>query len=163
MHPPWRSRRIDGWLLAVGSSDSMGTMPWSAAGWSPALLRWQHPSSRPATTFIAVAQASGLIQELGRWIIEHVNHAVVAELGSATCRRGPLGGRCSVPRARSRSRSPSIMPAWTPPLELEFTESGYMGRDDPMRPTWRREEIQQPGPPRLAIGDLGTGWARSPA
>lgn len=128
-----------------------------------ALLRWGHPEfgNLPTNQFIAVAEASGLIREIGRWVLD------------AACEQGrrwrdaghPI--RVAVNLSAVEFRHPNLPaqirgtldragldPAM---LELEITESAYMERDGDS-PHSGVEEVRRLGV-RLAIDDFGTGWS----
>ncbi len=128
-----------------------------------ALLRWQHPqfARLPTDQFVAVAEASGLIGEIGRWV-----------LGAACdqARRWREAGhpiRMAVNLSAIEFRHPNLptqirgtldrFGLAPDQLELEITESAYMEREAE-GPHPGLEEVRRLGV-RLAIDDFGTGWS----
>jgi diguanylate cyclase (GGDEF)-like protein len=128
-----------------------------------ALLRWRHPEfgALPTDQFIAVAEASGLIGDIGRWVL------------AAACeqaRRWRDGGhpiRIAVNLSAVEFRHPNLpqqiggaldrVGLEPDLLELEITESAYMEREAD-KPHPGVEEVRRLGV-RLAIDDFGTGWS----
>jgi diguanylate cyclase (GGDEF)-like protein/PAS domain S-box-containing protein len=128
-----------------------------------ALVRWQHPTDGliPPIRFISVAEATGIIDILGEWVLRE------------TCRQGKawqdagfpvinLGVNVSphqlrqtdMPALVARVLKETGFPAAN--LELELTESGLMDSD------WDAldllDSLRQHGV-RLAIDDFGTGYS----
>ena len=129
-----------------------------------ALLRWQHPEfgSLPTDQFIAVAEASGLIGEIGRWVLGAACDQARRwrDAGHPIRDRGqPVGGRVPPSQPAGRRSAARLDRAGLDPalLELEITESAYMEREAD-RPHPGVEEVRRLGV-RLAIDDFGTGWS----
>ena len=128
-----------------------------------ALLRWQHPEfgNLPTNQFIAVAEASGLIREIGHWVLDaacdqgrrwrDAGHPirVAVNLSAVEFRHPNLPAQI-----RGTLDRAGLDPAM---LELEITESAYMERDGDS-PHSGVEEVRRLGV-RLAIDDFGTGWS----
>lgn len=129
---------------------------------SEALLRWNHPREglRLPSTFIPVAERTGLIAEIGEWVVQEV----ASILGHR--RRDGFEGRVSFnvsprqverPDFFSRLRQ-SFTDAGVPlsMIELEFTESAAMEVGSAVL-----EEIAQlrEDGARIAIDDFGTGYS----
>jgi diguanylate cyclase len=127
-----------------------------------ALLRWNHPNhgQRLPSTFIPVAECTGLVAEIGEWVLGEV----AAILG--TWHRDGCGHRIAFnvsPRQLDRAdffaRLRNAFAENNVPLsmiELEFTESAAMEASDGML-----EEIaalREDGA-RIAIDDFGTGYS----
>jgi len=128
-----------------------------------ALLRWQHPelgTVSPAE-FIPVAEASGLIQQLGDWVLCQAMQqlrswldagmaplSIAVNLSSLQFRQADLPGRISAILAAA-----GVEPGL---LELELTEGAAM--QDPQMAIAVMHELHQHGI-RLAIDDFGTGHA----
>lgn len=128
-----------------------------------ALLRWR-PSEEEIKTpgdFIEVAESSGLIDPIGRWVLRE------ACLQAASLRKSGWPGlvmsvNLSVVQFR-RGRleldvSSALNNAGLPPecLELELTESILLGNDQPvldLMRNWKARGI------KLAIDDFGTGYS----
>ena len=128
-----------------------------------ALLRWRHPEfgGLPTDQFIAVAEASGLIGDIGRWVLgaacdqgrrwRDAGHPVriAVNLSAVEFRHPNLPQQIAGALAQARL-DPSL-------LELEITESAYMEREAD-KPHPGVEEVRRLGV-RLAIDDFGTGWS----
>ena len=127
-----------------------------------ALLRWNHPNDgvRMPATFVPVAEQTGLITEIGEWVI----HQVVATL--ASWRGKGFSGRLSFnisPRQIERSDffvklRQAFIDADVPlsMAELEFTESAAMEVSSGVL-----EEIAalRADGAHIAIDDFGTGYS----
>ena len=128
-----------------------------------ALLRWRHPEfgDLPTDQFIAVAEASGLIGDVGRWVLgaaceqgrrwRDAGHPVriAVNLSAVEFRHPNLPAQIAGALTRA-DLDPSL-------LELEITESAYMDREAD-KPHPGVEEVRRLGV-RLAIDDFGTGWS----
>ena len=128
-----------------------------------ALLRWQHPERGPLSPpdFIGVAEASGIIREIGHWVLRGACEQARRwrDQGMPVARRRqPLGRR--VPPARPAGPIRAVLDevGLEPSLlELEITESAYMdqraaGLEDELR------RVKDLGVV-LAIDDFGTGYS----
>ncbi|MDR5866704.1 EAL domain-containing protein [Halomonas koreensis] len=127
-----------------------------------ALLRWESPThgSVPPGTFIPIAENSGLIVELGRFVLE------------AACREAAAWGEASRAVPVSVNLSPrqlhepdlirdiqaALADAGLAPhrLELEITETHLMDNVDQMLPVLHQIRAMGVG---LAIDDFGTGYS----
>jgi EAL domain-containing protein (putative c-di-GMP-specific phosphodiesterase class I) len=126
-----------------------------------ALLRWRHPGGGqvPPATFIPVAEASGLIQPLGAWVLRQACRQAAAWRGA--------GLKVAVNVSVAQLRHPELLdtlrqaiaaagiPAAS--LELEVTESVFL---DPSKDLVldALHEIAGLGV-TLAIDDFGTGYS----
>jgi len=124
-----------------------------------ALLRWQHPERGllPPAWFLPVAEESGLIDALGRWVLEEATRIAVAT---------PQLGYVSVNVSPSQVRRASLLGdvedslknSGLPPSDLviELTESVMLGS----APTGRRQlhQLERLGV-RLMVDDFGTGFS----
>ncbi|HEX3424078.1 MAG TPA: EAL domain-containing protein [Sphingomicrobium sp.] len=127
-----------------------------------ALLRWNHPRDglRLPATFIPVAERTGIIADIGEWVIAEV----IASL--ANWNRSGFSGRLSFnvsPRQVERSEfflklRQALADAEVPlsMIELEFTESAAMEVSSTVL-----EEIAalRDDGARIAIDDFGTGYS----
>jgi EAL domain-containing protein (putative c-di-GMP-specific phosphodiesterase class I) len=127
------------------------------------LLHWQHPlaGSVPATVFIPLAEASGDIVPIGRWVLIHA----CAQIGRAHEHRRSAGTplELSVPVSGRQLTDPHLIPAIRTALAaadlapqlltLEITESALLGSDSALP---RLAELRSIGV-HLAIRDFGTG------
>jgi diguanylate cyclase (GGDEF)-like protein len=127
-----------------------------------ALLRWKHPRDglRPPASFIPIAERTGIIAEIGDWVM-----AEVASVLANWHRRG-FDGRLSfnisprqVERADFFTRLRQTFADAAVPLtliELEFTESAAMEVSPAVL-----EEIAalRADGARIAIDDFGTGYS----
>lgn len=128
-----------------------------------ALLRWRHPefAALPTDQFISVAEASGLIGDIGRWVLDAacaqarrwqengVPIRVAVNLSAIEFRHPNLPAEIRGTLARHRLAPDR--------LELEITESAYMERESDA-PHPGLEEVRRLGV-RVAIDDFGTGWS----
>ena len=125
-----------------------------------ALVRWRHPGRGllGPDHFIGLAEETGLIVPLGRWVLEQA------------CREarrwtGPASTFVSVNLAVHQTRDPGLVAdvarllAQTglepSRLQLEITESAFVGPGAPMD---AMRALAGMGV-RIAIDDFGTGWA----
>jgi diguanylate cyclase (GGDEF)-like protein len=124
-----------------------------------ALLRWHHPHKGliSPVDFIPLAEETGLIVEIGRWVLmqacqeatrwaPHVRVAV--NVSAVQFRRGSL--QRDVLAALHASGLPASR------LEIEITESVMM--HDPHAAAATLNELHQHGV-RIALGDFGTGYS----
>ncbi|MPZ67212.1 MAG: EAL domain-containing protein [Pseudonocardiaceae bacterium] len=123
-----------------------------------ALVRWAHPTMGRLgpDRFIGLAEETGQIVELGRWVLRQACLQV---------RRWPTGF-VSVNLAERQCREPKLVTdvaeilteTGTAPnrLQLELTESAMMGTTDETLRTVR--ELAEMGV-RIAIDDFGTGYS----
>jgi diguanylate cyclase (GGDEF)-like protein len=124
-----------------------------------ALMRWRHPErgAVPPTEFIAIAEETGLIVQLGEWVI----HQAVAEMA-----RWPEHVHVAVNLSPSQMHSPSLVStivnalaaarAPSHRLELEITESVLMQDSEANLATLRK--LRGLGV-RIALDDFGTGYS----
>ncbi len=127
-----------------------------------ALIRWQHPTRGLVTpdSFIPLAEESGLIAPIGRWVLEEACRQTAAwnaeglELGIAVNVSAYQLGRSSFTEdVRSALQDSGIAPS---SLTLEVTETALMRDVDAA--CEHLSEIRALGV-RVAIDDFGTGYA----
>ena len=127
-----------------------------------ALLRWEHPSrgTLEPSQFIAIAEESGLIVELGEWVINRgcAQAARWRDEGfdldlSVNVSARQLDDPGLLSRVRDGLRA-SGLPADS--LMLEITETALMR--DPDVTAARLRELKKLGV-RIAIDDFGTGYS----
>jgi diguanylate cyclase (GGDEF)-like protein/PAS domain S-box-containing protein len=136
-----------------------------------ALLRWDHPTRGPVspTTFIPVAEETGLIVPLGRWVIGEACRQTRAwdrEMSAFPARRLGPGFALSINLSARQLQDPEIVrdvalglaESGLAPhrLVLEITESVMM--HDPVATRERLRELKALGV-RIAIDDFGTGYS----
>ena len=127
-----------------------------------ALVRWEHPRRgllAPAA-FIDLAEETGLIVDLGEWVL----HQVVSDVRRWSREQPDFAGSLSVNVAARQLGSDALvgvvadaisaMDPWS--LSLELTESTVMGDTEASRS--RIEQLADTGA-RLAIDDFGTGFS----
>ena len=128
-----------------------------------ALLRWEHPEEGIISPdeFIPMAEASGLIIELGAWVIEQACRDL-CEVVDSGFHPGPMSINVSARQLRESSFAEQVMepirrfgihPGY---LQLEVTETTVaQNRDTAIRilETLRAEGV------RIAIDDFGTGYS----
>lgn len=130
-----------------------------------ALVRWNHPDYGivPPGQFIPLAEDTGLIQSLGRWIVEeacrqlgawqaefqeHQGLSMNVNLSPRQLRDPALVGYVGEAVARNGLASGN--------LKLEFTESAMM--EDPEATPATLEELRQQGA-TICLDDFGTGYS----
>jgi len=124
-----------------------------------ALARWRHPTRGAISPdeFIPMAERTGLIHELGMWIVR--NACRVAKMLPPDA---PVSVNVSVAQLRAASMTGEMLDVirefgLTPDrIEIEITESLLITRDDPAIDTAR--ELSKAGFP-IALDDFGTGYA----
>ena len=128
------------------------------------LVRWQHPQRglvSPAE-FIPVAEASGLILPLGRWIVETACRQLVLWAQSPETRERSIAVNISARQFRQPGFVAEIMDvlqatgANPQRLELELTESQLL--DDLNGVILKMDALKALGV-RFALDDFGTGYS----
>ena len=128
-----------------------------------ALLRWRHPDHglRAPDDFIGIAEESGLIVPIGRWVLEQACRQAASWQGtgfgvlSMAVNLSPVQFRQGKPQqdVRAALAASGLDPAR---LELELTESTLLQFDSSVATAvehWKSEGIS------LAIDDFGTGYS----
>jgi diguanylate cyclase (GGDEF)-like protein len=128
-----------------------------------ALLRWQHPERGLISplTFIPLAEETGLIMELGEWVLReatmqmHQWHCDGIPLARVSVNVSPLQFRRQniVELVRSALTDASLC---SHALELEITESALM--DDMDKSIATLKQLQRLGV-KISIDDFGTGYS----
>lgn len=124
-----------------------------------ALLRWHHPERGliPPSTFIPLAEDSGLIVRIGEWVIRQSCHAAV---------RWPSHLKVAVNLSAAQFHSPGLLPAIMHALEdsglepnrleIEITESTLVSNVDSVKAIL--QAVSKLGV-RVALDDFGTGYS----
>jgi diguanylate cyclase (GGDEF)-like protein/PAS domain S-box-containing protein len=130
-----------------------------------ALVRWFHPTKgvvSPAE-FIEVAEESGLIVPIGRWVLEQALHTVAQWRRLLPRTRQPyVSVNVSVRQFREGGFVEEILGALAyaevPPqaLMVELTETLLAGEHEPI---WRDLAVLREHGVRVAIDDFGTGYS----
>lgn len=128
-----------------------------------ALVRWQHPDRGliPPLTFIPLAEETGLIMELGEWVLReatmqlHRWHRAGIHLARVSVNVSPLQFRRQniVGLVKSALNDACLC---TQALELEITESALM--DDMDQSIITLKQLQLLGV-SISIDDFGTGYS----
>ncbi len=127
-----------------------------------ALARWQHPERGlllPAE-FINVCEESGLIVELGRFVLREAarHHALLAAVGLGSVRISVNVSAAQFEHELYRDVAAAVAEFALPPgvLELEITESVIM--DNPERAIEAMQRISALGV-CISVDDFGTGYS----
>lgn len=154
-------RAIDDDCLALYFQPKIGSASGAVAG-AEALVRWDHPEHGvlPPDEFIGLAEHSGLIRPLTRWVLEHAVRA------AAAWRRDGFDLTVAVNLSARNLLEPDLPSTIArllgehelPPsrLRLEITEGLIM--DDPERALEIVTRLDQSGI-GIAIDDFGTGYS----
>lgn len=124
-----------------------------------ALMRWQHPKrgNIPPSVFIPLAEDTGMIDSLGRWVLRRACAeaalwaaplTVAVNLSAMQFRRGDLVDVVTEALAEAGLAAHR--------LELEITESLLMGNTEPVIEALR--SLSAMGV-RIAMDDFGTGYS----
>jgi len=127
------------------------------------LLRWRHPERGlvPPDLFIPLAEESGLIVEIGEWVLRH-SCRQAADWRAAGAPWLTLAVNVSTHQLRNPGFAASVQQAladsgWPPAqLELEITETALM--EDPLEAAAQLHRISAQGV-RFAVDDFGTGYS----
>ena len=124
-----------------------------------ALLRWNHPTRGPLSPakFIPIAEDSGLITQIGEWVLRQACHhlALLPESVRVAVNVSPLQfANPALPAVITHALAAAqVNPAR---LELEITESVFLNDDentDAMFAALKRVGV------RLSLDDFGTGYS----
>jgi EAL domain-containing protein (putative c-di-GMP-specific phosphodiesterase class I) len=143
-------------IVDLGTDEAVGV---------EALVRWHHPQRGVIAPdqFIEVAEESGLIVPMGRWVLDQALHTVAQWRRLLPRTRQPyVSVNVSVRQFRQAGFVGQVRAALdyagVPPqaLMLEITETLLMGDDEQI---WAElSELQELGV-RVAIDDFGTGYS----
>lgn len=124
-----------------------------------ALLRWNHPDKGmiPPSTFIPIAEASGLILPIGKWVLQQacIEAATWLENLSIAVNVAPIQFRSAnfVETVENSLKVSGLAPNR---LELEITESMFMERSSEILGVLQR--LKKMGV-SIALDDFGTGFS----
>ena len=128
-----------------------------------ALLRWHHPTLGlvPPETFVPIAEETGLILPIGRWVVREACQAAVRwqrEFGEPITMAVNVSVRQLVSVAVIADVAEAIAFSGIDPnaLVLELTETALV--DDILAVTERLNELRGLGV-RIAVDDFGTGYS----
>jgi diguanylate cyclase (GGDEF)-like protein/PAS domain S-box-containing protein len=129
-----------------------------------ALLRWRHPTRGyvPPVVFIPVAEDSGMIHELGQWVLESACAQLVAWAGDAALRGLSLAVNVSVQQFRHPDFVSRVIEAVRQSgvdatrLKLEITESLLMLDVEEVIAKMELLRAQGIG---FSLDDFGTGYS----
>jgi len=130
---------------------------------SEALLRWRHPARGmvPPTQFIGIAEETGLIVELGRWVLREACRTA-AELNATGLAPHRVAVNLSAKEFQSHDlpgtvaeilKESGCLSEW---IEIEITESLLLNEQDMTLKTL--SELRAMGI-SIAIDDFGTGYS----
>ena len=146
-------------VLAMQPQVSLST---GALVGAEALLRWNHPREglRAPGTFIPIAEQTGLISEIGEWVIAEVASMLAAWRDAGIVQRMAFNvSPRQVERGDFFAKMRASIEAAGVPLnmvELEFTESAAMECSDHVLDEIR--QLRRDGA-TIAIDDFGTGYS----
>ena len=146
-------------VLAMQPQISLST---GALVGAEALLRWNHPREgmRQPGTFIPIAEQTGMISEIGEWVIAEVASMLAAWRNAGIVQRMAFNvSPRQVERGDFFSKLRSAIDAAGVPLsmlELEFTESAAMECSAHVLDEIR--QLRRDGA-TIAIDDFGTGYS----
>ena len=128
-----------------------------------ALMRWPHPDKGyiPPDVFIPIAEKTGLILPLGKWLIEtacqHANELIGSDLKDFTIAMNISGiqirDKSFIKNITDALNQSGLDPKY---LEIELTESTLM--DDSQLVIEKVNELRKLGI-KIAIDDFGTGFS----
>ncbi|CAK0779414.1 diguanylate cyclase [Azospirillaceae bacterium] len=131
-----------------------------------ALVRWQHPErgNIPPSDFITIAEETGLIVSLGKWVLERACRQLmewqdIREPGwaplfmSVNLSPRQLDESCCIDEVRAILKRTGVEPTW---LKMEITESAVMNKAE--ESIVLLQELKRLGV-RLSIDDFGTGYS----
>ncbi|MGC1458185.1 MAG: EAL domain-containing protein [Steroidobacteraceae bacterium] len=128
-----------------------------------ALLRWQDPQAGliPPGAFLPVLESTGLIVEVGRWVIEQAAHDCLEWLqaGLPPVRIAVNISPLQLRQADFTSQFLEATGTWATPhagVDVEITEGALQG--DSGEEMARLEQLRARGA-RIAIDDFGTGYS----
>jgi diguanylate cyclase (GGDEF)-like protein len=124
-----------------------------------ALLRWRHPKRGPVSPadFIPVAEESGLIEQIGEWVLRTACREAVAwpQPVRLAVNVSPVQfAKAGWPAVVARALASSGLEAHR--LELEITEGVFMDGSDTIQATFKA--LKRLGI-RFALDDFGTGYS----
>lgn len=152
-----RSALSDGGQLSVCFQPQIDSATHQLVG-VEALIRWNHPTQGPVPpqVFIGVAESTGLIVELGEWVLNKACQAALQWPGlSIAVNLSPVQFRGSGFAARviELVTGNGVNPAQ---IELEVTEGVFI--EDDGRVQRAIEQLRAAGF-RIALDDFGTGYS----
>jgi diguanylate cyclase (GGDEF)-like protein len=139
-------------------------LPTSTVAGFEALLRWRHPERGLVSPleFIELAEETGLIVPIGRWVLQEATRQAAAWQTSSPLGRLRMSVNVSVRQFQHPDLlgdvSTSLLRSGLDPslLTLEITESLFV--QDAVGTARKLEEIKELGV-RLALDDFGTGYS----
>jgi len=127
------------------------------------LVRWRDPERGliPPSEFIPIAEQSGLIEQIGQWVLEETceqscrwqKEGLPPVRASVNVSARQFNNRNFVSSVENILKKTGLDPAW---LELEITESMLMGDIEAI--ALRMEDLRKIGV-SLSIDDFGTGYS----
>lgn len=131
-----------------------------------ALIRWEHPEQGmiPPDKFISIAEDTGLILDIGQWVLQEAARQAAEWYAAGICQQGIMRLAINVSPRQFRQRDfvPQVLRTFKQAgvsldcIELEVTESLLM---DDLDEVVEKMNVLRSRGIRISIDDFGTGYS----